>query len=166
MTTTIRSFTILLVLFAFTANVNAQQRFNRADRPGFNQGQCAQMSGTQNAPQHTRLMAMLDLTEEQEEGINTIHLNGQKEMLEQRTTLQQKRAELRTLSVGNNYDAAKVSQLANEIGSLQAQMITKRATHQQQIKQLLNEEQRIKFDNFHVNQGQRMGNKRNGGWNQ
>lgn len=143
------------LVLALSVNLNAQQRFNNPDRPCMDR-QMQNMRGDQGV-QHQRLIAMLDLSDEQQEQVQSIHLNGQKEMLTLRTTLMQKRAELRTLTIGDNYDEAKVARLAEEIGDLHTQMLTKRTYHQQQIKEVLNEEQRIKFDTFHMNRGNKMG---------
>ncbi len=161
----LRSITLTALVLALSVNLNAQQRFNNPDRPrGDRQMQMQNMLGDQGA-HHQRLISMLDLSDEQKEQIQSIHLNGQKEMLTLRTTLQQKRAELRTLTIGDNYDKGKVAQLAEEIGDLHTQMLTKRTTHQQQIKEVLTEEQRIKFDTFHMNKMGRKGMNRCSRWN-
>ena len=165
MKTHIRSLTIFILLVAFTTNLNAQQRYNRADSPRFDRQERMQMMQNQPGAQHLRLIEMLNLDEDQKAAIEKIHLNGQKEMLTFRTTLQQKQAELRALSVGDNYDKSKVTTLADEIGELRANMLKQRAAHQQQIKQILNEEQRIKFDSFHLNRGCKMGAFRGQRWN-
>lgn len=156
----LKSFILTALVFALSVNLNAQQRFNNPDRPrGDRQGQMQNMRGNQGA-QHQMLIAKLDLSDEQHKQIQAIHLSGQKGMLTLRTTLKQKRAELRTLTIGDNYDEAKVTRLAEEIGKLHTQMLTHRTTHQQQIKNVLNEEQRIKFDAFHMNHGNKMGMQR------
>lgn len=165
MKTRIQSFTIFVLLVAFSTSLNAQTQNNRADRPGFDRQERMQKMQNQPGAQHMRLMAVLDLDEDQKKAIKTIHLNGQKDMLVIRTSVQQKQAELRTLSVGDNYDEAKVSKLADELGELRSDMLKKKAAHQQQIKQILNEEQRIKFDNFHFNRSGKMGGKRSQRWN-
>lgn len=160
MRTLLKSFTLTALALALSLNLNAQQRFNNPDRPrGDRQAQMQNMRGNQG-DMHQRLITMLDLSDEQQEQVQAIHLSGQKEMLPLRATLQQKRSELRTFTIGDNYDHAKVTKLAEEIGDLHTQMLTKRATHQQQIKQVLNEEQRIKFDTFHMNRGNKMGMQR------
>lgn len=155
MRTLLKSFTLAALALALSLNLNAQQRFNNPDCPRGNQ-QVQNMRGNPGV-MHQQLITTLDLSNDQQEQIQSIHLNGQKEMLPLRTTLQQKRAELRTLSIGDNYDQAKAAKLAEEIGDLHTQMLTKRTSHQQQIKEVLNEEQRIKFDTFHMNRGNRMG---------
>jgi len=164
MKTVVKFLALFLLMGTFTVSTQAQQRANRADRPGLNRQDCPQMMAGQRGPQHTRMMALLDLSDDQQSKIEDIHLNGQKEMLAFRTALQQKRAEMRTLSIGDNYDEEKVAELANEIGELHANMLKRRTAHQQQIKEVLNEEQRIKFDNFHMNRGPKIG-KQFGGWN-
>lgn len=165
MRTILRSITLTALAFALSVNVNAQQRFNNPDRPRGDRQMQMQTMRCDQGVHHQRMINMLDLSDEQLEEIQAIHLNGQKEMLTLRTTLQQKRAELRTLTIGDNYDKGKVAQLAEEIGDLHTQMLTKRTTHQQQIKEILTEEQRIKFDTFHMNNMGRKGMRCASRWN-
>ncbi|MDR9415461.1 MAG: Spy/CpxP family protein refolding chaperone [Gracilimonas sp.] len=146
-------FPVLFLLFAFSASVFAQPANNRPNRPGFNQGPCAQMSDAQNNPRHQRMITMLDLNEQQASAIETIHTNGQKVMVQLRANLQTKRSQLNALAVSDDYDQSEATKIAEEIGEIHTQMLTMRMSHQQQIRSLLTEEQRAKFDTFHLNRG-------------
>jgi Spy/CpxP family protein refolding chaperone len=126
------------------------QMMNRADRQGQNQ---------------QRMMTQLNLTDEQRDKVEEIHLNGQKGMLPLRNNIQEKNAQLRTLRTSADYDEAAVNALIEEIGELRTAMMAMRTGHQQQIREILTEEQRIKFDTMQQmrgpkQQGQRM-NKNN-----
>ena len=148
------AFTALILALSFSAT--AQQRNNMGMRPNGKMGQmqpCQAKQGTQ----HQRMMGMLNLTDDQQEQIQTIHLNGQKAMLPMRTQIQEKNAQLLTLTLSDDYDEADAKNLINEIADLHTAMLTMRISHQQQIRNLLTDEQRVKFDTFHLNMKNRMG---------
>lgn len=134
------------------ANGDCQgQMMNRADRQGQNQ---------------QRMMAQLNLSEEQRAKIEQIHINGQKGMIPLRNNIQEKNAQLRSLKMSNEYDEEAANALIEEIGELRTAMMTMRTGHQQQVRQVLTEEQRVKFDTMiqrrGLNQrGQRMKNNGN-----
>lgn len=139
------------LVFALSVNASAQQRLNNPDRlRGDRQSQMQKMHSNQGN-QHQQMMNMLDLNEEQSEQIETIHLNGQKSMLPLRNTLREKNARLRTLTTSESYDEKAVNEVIEEISEIRAAMLTMRTSHRRQIRELLTEEQHIKFDSFQQN---------------
>ncbi len=154
------------LLIGLTVDVSAQQQNrkmqNRAN--GDCQGQMMNRGDKQGQNQQ-RMMTQLNLTDEQRAKVEKIHLNGQKGMIPLRNNIQEKNAQLRTLRMSDDYDEAAVNALIEEIGELRTAMMAMRTGHQQQIREILTEEQRIKFDSMQQlrgpkQKGQRM-NKNN-----
>jgi Spy/CpxP family protein refolding chaperone len=135
--------TLLIVL---TIDVSAQQRNKMQNRAkGDSQEQMMNRAERQGQNQH-RMLAKLNLTDEQRAKVEEIHLKGQKGMIPLRNNIQEKNAQLRTLRMADDYDEDAVHALIEEIGKLKTAMMVMRTSHQQQIRELLTEEQRIKFD--------------------
>jgi Spy/CpxP family protein refolding chaperone len=154
------------LLIGLTVDVSAQQQNRRMQNQakGDCQGQMMNRADRQGQNQQ-RMMTQLNLTDEQRDKVEEIHLNGQKGMLPLRNNIQEKNAQLRTLRTSADYDEAAVNALIEEIGELRTAMMAMRTGHQQQIREILTEEQRIKFDTMQQmrgpkQQGQRM-NKNN-----
>jgi Spy/CpxP family protein refolding chaperone len=154
------------LLIGLTVDVSAQQQNRRMQdqAKGDCQGQMMNRADRQGQNQQ-RMMTQLNLTDEQRDKVEEIHLNGQKGMLPLRNNIQEKNVQLRTLRTSADYDEAAVNALIEEIGELRTAMMAMRTGHQQQIREILTEEQRIKFDTMQQmrgpkQQGQRM-NKNN-----
>jgi len=87
-----------------------------------------------------------DLTNTQKEQIKKIRLELQKALLPLRSQLEVKSAELKSLLVADNPDAAKINAKLDEIGALRTQIQKKRLTQELEIRKLLTSEQRVVFD--------------------
>lgn len=148
----LKSVTLTALVMALAVSTNAQQRFNNnPDRPRTDrQAQMYKMRANQGV-QHQRLVAILDLSAEQQEQIEEIRLNGQKGMLPLRNNLQEKNARLTTLTTSDEYNEKAVNELIAEISELRGAMMIMQNNNRQQIRELLTESQRVKFDTFHVN---------------
>ncbi|MEQ8523708.1 Spy/CpxP family protein refolding chaperone [Gracilimonas sp.] len=157
MKTLLKSIALTTLIFSFAVSASAQQRFNNSTRPKANCiDQIQQFRGNQGS-QHQRMLQYLDLSDEQNEQIQSIHLNGQKAMLPLRNQMREKNARLLSLTTGDEFDEAAVNTLITEISDLNASMMTMRISHRQQIRSLLTEEQQVKFDSFHMNMKNRSG---------
>ena len=111
-------------------------------------GQNKQMMGMKDAPgRHQQCQNMIpDLTEEQQNQIEEMRLDHMKEMMDVQNKLNEKRAELRTLQTKDNPDMEAIYSVIEEMGQVRTEMHKKRAKHHQEIRSLLNEEQKIYFD--------------------
>jgi Spy/CpxP family protein refolding chaperone len=98
--------------------------------------------------QHLAMMKRLDLTDKQKEQVQEIHLNGQQAMLPIRNQLREEMARLRTLTTSENYDQDAVQKTIQTIADLRADMMLEQVSHHQEVRSVLTEEQRIKFDTF------------------
>jgi len=142
------------LLIGLTIDVSAQQQNRRAQNQAKGDCQVQMMNRADRQGQNQqRMMTQLNLTEEQRTQIEDIHLNGQKGMIPLRNNIQEKNAQLRTLKMSEDYDSAAVNTLVEEIGELRTAMMAMRTGHQQQIREVLTEEQRIKFDTMQQMRG-------------
>jgi Spy/CpxP family protein refolding chaperone len=145
MKTLLKSFALTALIFAFTVSATAQQR-NNADRPRGNQ--YGQMHQADRGNQHQKTMSMLDLSDEQATAMKKIHLNGQKAMLPLRNKMREEQARLQTLTTSDSFDKSAVQKTVNTITQIRAELMMEQVTHHQKVRELLTEEQRIKFDTF------------------
>ena len=97
--------------------------------------------------QHFKRMAkMLDLNDEQIARMQDMHLQMQKEMIPLRSKMQTLRGELKLVQTADKFEPGKAEKLVKEMQALRTQMEMKRIKHQQEMRSLLNDEQRKKFD--------------------
>jgi len=87
-----------------------------------------------------------DLTEEQEAEIEEMRVSHMKEMQEYYNKLNEKRAKLRTLQTKDNPDMDKINSVIEEMGEIRTEKHKARAKHHQEVRSLLNEEQKVYFD--------------------
>lgn len=97
-----------------------------------------------------RMESILDLSDEQEQQIEKLHLNFQKETLPARNKIREKNAQLNTL-ITEGANESKIDQLIDEIGNLRTEMQKSRINTHLKVRDLLTDEQKIKFDNHFTN---------------
>jgi Spy/CpxP family protein refolding chaperone len=129
--------------------------------PGFMKGQwpCAAMFAN-----------VLDLSDEQQDEIVDLRTEHLKQVTNLRNQAREKRARLKTLTTGDNYNESEVNQVIDELGTIRTSIMKERTSHKQDIRSLLTEEQRVVFDarmgrrgmhskmgNHHGRYGTRMG---------
>jgi Spy/CpxP family protein refolding chaperone len=87
-----------------------------------------------------------NLTQEQQTKIHELRMAHMKAMLKYKNEINEKEARLNTLQTEDNADMDKIYKVIDEIGALQTEMNKKKALLRQEIRQLLNDEQRVFFD--------------------
>lgn len=97
-------------------------------------------------PRHDQMMEKLGLNEEQKTEIEKIHTENMKESLQIRNQIGEKEAQLRTLETAEKADMGKINKVIDEIGSLKTKMKKMHAQAKQNVRALLTDEQRVKFD--------------------
>jgi len=103
-------------------------------------------------------------TPEQQKQMAAFKLNLQKEMIQFDNQLNEKRAQLKTLQQVDKPDMKSIYSKIDEITALQNKKMKASATHQNNVRSILTEEQRIKFDmnsgdrgkHFMMEQGRKM----------
>ena len=110
------------------------------------QGQKA-MGMKKNMQMHQNCFSNIpDLTEEQEAQIEEKRVPHMKEMQEYYNKLNEKRAKLRTLQAKDNPDMDKINSVIEEMGEIRIEKHKARAKHYQEVRSLLNDEQKVYFD--------------------
>ena len=104
----------------------------------------------------------LNLTEDQQAQMKSLHLKLQQEMLPIRNKLGENRARFRTLSTAENADMKAINKLIDTNSQLSASMVKLQAANQQAVRKLLTEEQRIIFDSRELHRGDRRTERRPG----
>ncbi len=150
MKTLVKSFAIAVLFLSLSVSAIGQQRSKNPDWDRGERVERFHQKRNAQGQQHQRVMGKLDLCDEQKAQIREIHLNGQKEMLPLKTQLQEAHAKLRTLTVADEYREAEVQEVISTISDLNKTMLTTRIQHRQQIRELLDDNQRVKFDNLHL----------------
>jgi Spy/CpxP family protein refolding chaperone len=108
-----------------------------------------------SGPKEDRMMEMLGLTEEQTKQIKQLQFDNQKKMLPMRNELDEKRAKMKTLETSDVPDMKAINSLIDEMVVLKAKKAKARAACYQEIRKILTDEQRIKFD-LHAGQGKHL----------
>ncbi len=93
---------------------------------------------------------MMNLTPEQEKQIDAIHQKQMKEVLPLKNLIAEKKAHLVTISTGDNVDLVAVNKTIDELYALKADIAKKRAAMKQEVRKLLNDEQKLLFDMKHA----------------
>lgn len=102
---------------------------------------------------HKRGMQHLpDLTDAQKEQIEKLRTDHLKTILPLRNKLGELRAELRTLSTADKANMNDINKKIDQIGNVRTQLMKEQAAQRQQIRSLLTDEQRVKFDS-HAGRG-------------
>lgn len=151
MNKTIRKTSALGLIMLLTMALSAQPRGYNSQRggQGYNQG----FKGQQQSMNCTdRWAARLDLTEDQTVEMDKLRTGHQKKMLPMRNQMQEKRARLNTLETESPANMKAINSLIDEMASLKADMMKERTAHQQSIRNVLTDEQRVQFD---MHKGQR-----------
>lgn len=86
------------------------------------------------------------LTEQQKKDIDAKKMAHHKDMMQIRNVLNEKKAHQQTLEGVDKPDLAAINKTIDEVAALKADMMKKQAAHRQEIRNLLNEEQKLYFD--------------------
>lgn len=106
-------------------------------------------AGTQQC-QKVRGCAIQDLTQEQQDKIEKSRLAFAKEALKIKNQIGEKNAHLKTLSMADQADMEAINKTIDELYALKASLAKKNETHIQDIRKMLNDEQRLEFDLKHA----------------
>lgn len=92
------------------------------------------------------MMMIPDLTEQQKEQMKALRVEHMKEMQPLRNQLEEKKARLNTLTTSDQVNMSEVNKVIDEIGKIQTQMMKLKEQHRQDVRKLLNSDQRVIFD--------------------
>ena len=132
--------TFIALAFSFNGNLMAQ--------PGGNEHQMGEYKMFMNKEHSGDRFGMMipNLTDEQKSKIKDLKIAHFKEVQPLRNKLGELRARERTLTTADKPDMKAINANIDEITNVQNQLMKARESHRQQIRALLNDEQRIYFD--------------------
>lgn len=136
----------LVVALALLLSMSMYAQYGQG-RHGERQGQRERQGERGN------FLEMLELSEEQEAKIEDLRLSHLENMLTNRNELDEKKAKLNSLSTEKTVDMKAINSLIEEIGTLKTEMMKEKEAHHQEIRKILTDEQRIKFDLHRSNRG-------------
>jgi periplasmic protein CpxP/Spy len=110
--------------------------------------------------EHARVFRGLDLTEEQKTQIKQIRETSKQTIQPIREQMKANRQKLAELSANGNFDQAQIQAIAQQQGSLSAQMIVERERVKAQIFQILTPEQKAKAAELKAQRQQKMQERR------
>jgi Spy/CpxP family protein refolding chaperone len=135
-------FLITIFVLSTTNYLTAQQKegdFQKKDlkkEKGFEKGM----------PKHEPMEMIPNLTDEQKEQMKTLKLDLIKSNKSLKNEMKEKEARLHTLSTADEVDLDAIYKVVEEIGALQISIAKNMATHRQEVRKILTEEQKIFFD--------------------
>ena len=86
------------------------------------------------------------LSDEQKQKIEKLKTSHQKEMLQLKNQVCEKKSHLKTLETADNADLSAIDKTIDEILVVKAEMMKKCAAHKQDIRKILTDDQRVRFD--------------------
>ena len=101
--------------------------------------------GRQNQEREGR-HSELNLTEDQQTKMEELRLSVQKQMLPLSNELNENKARMRTLTTAENADMKAINKLIDANSEVTTKMQKLRAANHQEVRSMLTEEQRLKFD--------------------
>lgn len=132
---TLKTISLTLLALMIAGNAFSQTRFSGQKR--------------MNHSRHDYMFSQLDLSQEQQEQVSQIRLETRKAMTSLNNQLREKRAKLQTLTTGDDADFTAAEKTVDEITALQARKMKQRLQSRQQVRNLLTDEQKVKFDSRH-----------------
>ncbi|MEQ9301494.1 MAG: periplasmic heavy metal sensor [Cyclobacteriaceae bacterium] len=134
----------LLVAGMSTINLQAQPHKH-------NRGEQSERHGPE------RMMERLDMTDDQKAEAEQLHLRMRKAILPIENEIGEKAARLKTLMSGGAANEDAIYDVIEEIGMLEISMKKERASTRLAVRELLTEDQQIKFDQMPLKHSRRGG---------
>lgn len=103
----------------------------------------------------TQIHQQLNLTAEQQEKIDAIRINHQKEMIDLKANLERKKLDMVELKNKGNYTREGFLNKTNDIVSARNKIALAKANHQMDVYQLLDDSQKKQWNKFSGNFGER-----------
>lgn len=105
-------------------------------------------------PSKDKSHGIVGLSEDQKAQIHKLRISHLKDVQTLRNQVRENRAHYKTLMTSENPDMNAINKNIEEFGSLRNQLMKKEASHIQDVRKLLNDEQRIMFDQKMGERGQ------------
>ncbi len=106
--------------------------------------------------EHGKMAKGLDLTDEQQSQIQELKLAHQKEMITLKDEMRSLRNQMKLLITEDKPSASEIETIAGKIGTAARNTALATANHKTEVRGLLTDEQKIKFDIMTLRRGERM----------
>ncbi len=149
----------LNLLMAFALGVSLMFATSATYAQCQHQKQAEQQQGQQQVtPNNTKpgCCGIKDLTPDQEKQMKSLKQKMVKEVLPLKNQVAEKKAHLNTISTGDNVDMTAVNKTIDELYALKAEIAKKQNQFKQDVRKLLNDEQKVMFD-MHQGKGNKWG---------
>lgn len=110
------------------------------------QGQRGRHGNHDREHKRERGMAMLNLTDAQKDQMKLLRIEHEKTIKSDQQTLKLKMVELSNLVANDDPSEKEVNKLTDEIGGLQTALLKAQIAHRIEVRTILDEEQKLKFD--------------------
>ncbi len=120
-----------------------------AGRPGMGRGQrglLQQKPGLPPGPGFHEGCFGLNLTDEQQVKIQQLRLEQQREMIKIKSEVSNLRDKLKLAVTADKFDAKAVNDMTGKLAKVQQQRMMMKAKHLRKVRDILTDEQRVKFD--------------------
>ncbi len=95
------------------------------------------------------MVRALELTDEQQEAIEDLRVAHAKAVKADQDALRLKMVQLQSETTEESPNKSDIDQLTDEIGALQTNLLKARVSHKMEVRAVLDDEQKIKFDQMH-----------------
>lgn len=147
----------LTLLFAASTASFAQQG-DRPNRPNRDNDDRPRYEQREPGDGFERMAQRLDLSADQKTKIEALQVPHMKKMVDYRNQLAEKRAQKQTQMSADKPDQKKINALIDEMAKLQADSQKEQAAHRLQVRELLTDKQKVKFDLMAERMGKGRGN--------
>jgi len=141
---------LLMVFFVAIAMVFATTATNAQCQGQKQMGQHQEQQQITTGMSGQGCCGIKDLTPEQEKQMKELHQKMMKEVLPIKNQIAEKKAHLKTISTGDNVDLVAVNKTIDELYVLKAEIEKKKQALKQDVRKLLNDEQKLMFDMHHA----------------
>jgi Spy/CpxP family protein refolding chaperone len=98
-------------------------------------------------PSGDRVHGLAGLSDDQKAQIHKLRISHLKDIQTLQNQIRENRAHYKTLMTSENPDMSAINKNIDEFGSFRNQLMKKQAAHIQDVRKILNDEQRLMFDN-------------------
>ncbi|MDW3192618.1 MAG: periplasmic heavy metal sensor [Cytophagales bacterium] len=134
-------------------NRERSERQRNRDRGERTERQRNRARGERSGHLRERGIAMLNLTDAQKDQMKMMRIAHEKAIKSDQQTLKLKMVELSNLVANDDPSEQEVSKLTDEIGGLQTALLKAQIAHRIEVRTILDEEQKLKFDKMKLRRG-------------
>jgi len=138
---------IVIIVFSVQLTLNAQESKTKPEQSWLQNQSLAEFKNHPALPPPPPVLPFIpNLSKEQSESIHKLQLNVALDKFPLENIVREKEAKLQTISTIKTPDIKEIEKQIEEIGAIKIQLAKLQASHDLDIRKLLNDEQRLIFD--------------------